>query len=182
VNYVTLLLFSLIALFVLGLMFVPFAGAYQMDLLWQWSDKPNVCIWDNKYNHLFAKGFTEWNEALYSLGEEWVLQGKIVNGSTSAEIIQYCHINLILLEYSITEKEEFNGVIGRTSYTIPKDTSQTSRVFAVIYEERDSAHYFNFDDAIVKTVKHELGHAFGLGHWVPENTYEGLRPCLLFLD
>ena len=169
-NYPALILCSLIILFVFLLFFIPFANAYQMDLLWQWGGNPHICIWDNKYNHLFEKGVNDWNDALYSLGKDWPNEYKIIYPDTPDIIAKYCNINLVLVEHWITEDEPFTGVIGRTVY------SQGNMVFISVFEERNSKHYFNFNDAIVKTVKHELGHGFGLGHWVAENTYEAMRP------
>ena len=173
-NYVALLVWSVIGLFILWLIFTPFAEAYEMDMIVQWEHKPNICIWDNKYNNLFQRSIEEWNKSLSNqLGEHWILLYMIVDKDTPVEIVKYCHINMILVESELTKnnEKEYAGVLGRTSFVV-----QDNKAFAVVYEERDAAHYFNFDDAIVKTAKHELGHAFGLGHWEPENAYEGLRP------
>jgi len=171
VNYIAITLWSLVCLLVIWLMILPMADSYTMDLLWQWQGNPLICIWDNKYNNLFEQAVNEWNDALYTLGPDWVLSYKIVDGDTSNEIIKYCQINLVLIEYSITKDIEYNGIIGRTSYH-----TNSFRIFIVVYEERDSEYYSNFDDAIVKTTKHELGHGFGLNHWMPESPGEGLKP------
>ena len=173
-NYPALLVFSVIGLFILWLIFTPFAAAYEMDMIVQWEHRPNICIWDNKYNNLFERSINEWNESLSNkLGEQWVLLYMVVNGNTTPEILKYCHINMILVESELTKNngKEYSKILGRASFNI-----EDNRAFLVVYEERDEAQYFNFDDAIVKIAKHELGHTFGLGHWEPENAYEGLRP------
>jgi len=170
-NYVALLVWSLIGLVVILLIFVPFASAYQMDMIVQWGHNPNICIWDNKYNHLFEQAVNDWNEKFINMDGDWTLLYIIVDENTPSETLQYCHINMILVGLEITKDEEYNGILGRTSFVV-----QANSAFVVVYEERDPIHYFDFNDAIVKTAKHELGHAFGLGHWIPENTDEGLKP------
>lgn len=148
--------------------------AYKMEIIWYWSNQtPVVCIWDSDYNEVMVKSMIEWNNFFRDKwGENDTIPFYIVNGTTLN--LENCNIHLIMVPLEVTRTDPSNDVynnpLGRASPDLRNEI-----IWLHIFEERtinDELYIMS----IKRTIMHELGHGWGLGHIVPENMHEGLKP------
>jgi len=177
-----LLYFTVLAFLILGLIVTPILpniSAYQIETLWHWTGhSPTVCYWDSDHNLLMDEAIMTWNDYFY---EEWGKDGIVqffrVDGYT--EGLDKCNIHIIIVPLEVTradpENDIYDNPLGSTTPRLDKKL-----IWIFVYEERSvSSKYFEI--SMQRTIMHELGHAWGLGHVLPENVYEGLKPHPLTL-
>jgi len=153
---------------------LPYVSSYTMKTLWHWTDSPPiVCYWDSDHNRLMDDALIIWNEYFY---EEWGKDGivKFFRVNDQTEGLDVCNIHIIVVPLKVTkpdpENDKYDNPLGSTTPRLDKKL-----VWILIWEERDvSPNLYNL--SIKRTIMHELGHAWGLGHVAPENSYEGLKP------
>lgn len=143
-----------------------YADAMKIKQLWDWNKPPNVCVWDSDYNEIFKNGLNKWNKVLFDeYGEAHIFAGLVVYPDTKWEQIKLCNVIIVMNE---VEYAEYSGVYGRT---IP--LMKYNKMYIQIFEARDAV---NFKESVEQTLMHEFGHALGLGHWIPEDVKEALKP------
>ena len=139
-----------------------------------WDKAPIVCIWDSDYNRHAGVAVIKWYDALVdNYGDGYSFNTIIVTGEVDFELLKDCNIHIIYVEVEYASAEELAGVTGRTMIDL-----NMSVAYVYVYEGL-YAHYptlKDFDNTMIRTTMHEIGHAFGLGHVIPENAGEGLRP------
>ncbi len=160
----------LVVLLPLLLLIPPPAHGYYMDYMgFVWDSSPLICIWDSDYNGHATTAVTNWYDAL---GDEFKFNTLIVTGEVDFEILQRCNIHIIYVEMEYASAEELDTVTGRMSMKIGGS-------IAYIYVFEAGTYYPNleaFDNSIIRTTMHEIGHGFGLGHVIAENDNEEANP------
>lgn len=163
----------LIPLILLGIVVVPAEGYYMDYLGFAWDRSPLICIWDSKYNEHAKVAVLEWyNSLVKTFGDGYVFSSIIVNGEVDPNILKACSINIIYVYKEDASFDSLDGITG-TTYGIKGG----SALFLFIYEARNPQPTpEDFDNSIIRTTMHEIGHGFGLNHVMPESPGEGLKP------
>ena len=159
---------------VLLLLVPPSADAYYMNYLnFVWEDAPMVCIWDSDYNEHGTIAVTAWYNALVDkFGDGYAFTALIVSGETDFKILKKCNINIVYIGMEYASEEELDRITGVTIHK-----TNTPYFYLYIYEAREPYPSLkSFDDGMVRTTMHEIGHAFGLEHVMPESAGEGMKP------
>ncbi len=151
------------------------AEAYYMEYLnFVWDNPPIVCIWDSDYNRHATIAVLKWYDALVDdYGDKFAFTTLIISGEIEFEILKDCNINIIYVEMEYASAEDLDGVSGRSIIDLSESVA-----YIYVYEGLYT-HYptlEDFDNTIIRTTMHEIGHGFGLGHVMPESIGEGLRP------
>jgi hypothetical protein len=156
----------------IGLIMLPIpAFAYTADPLWNWNSPPDICVWDSDYNWMMTEAVNSWWIALDErFGENGQFNAFIIYGEEPE--VEFCDIHLVLheIEYADMSSE---GILG-TTWTPDKGTNI---IFITVYETgRPGDTLDEYNNSVIRTIQHELGHGFGLNHWIPDNMAEALRP------
>ena len=166
-------IFCLFVIFLIPL--TPVYGYYTDTLPWHMNGAaPIICIWESDHDVLFAEAIHIWWKALVEKygKKQGGFPAYMVNGSTSG--VEECTINIIYVDNDVGTPED--GMRGIT-HLLQKGKS----FWIFIFEGSRSDNEELYNLSIVRTTLHEMGHAFGLGHWLPESAGEALRPWPLTL-
>ncbi len=157
----------LVVLLPLLLLIPPPADAYYMEYLgFVWQGSPLICIWDSDYNRHAVTAVTNWYDAL---GDKFKFNSLIVTGYVDFETLDNCNIHIIYVEMEYASAEELDTVTGRMVMERGGDVA-----YIFVFEAL-GAYYEtlkDFDNTIIRTTMHELGHGFGLGHVIADNVEE----------
>ncbi len=138
-----------------------------------WDGSPIICIWDSDYNRHATTAILMWYDGLTErFGEGYEFTTWIISGYTDFTILEKCNINIVYVEMEYASAEELDGVTGTMLH---RDIS--SNFYLYIYEARPAhPNLESFDNSMIRTTLHEIGHAFGLGHVTPDSAGEAMKP------
>lgn len=173
--------YIIIVTFILLQLALTPAYAYYYDntsLNFVWKTPPLVCVWDSDYNRHADEALSKWQDALITeFGPEFKFPATLIKSETSFEVIQMCNINLVYIEIEYASVEDLtdeNGFVkGGIMYS-----KISSEIWIYIYEAKGK--FFptleDFDNMMITTTMHEIGHSLGIGHVIAENMQEKLKP------
>lgn len=178
--------YIVIIVLLLGLLFVveqfrP-ADAYYYDnapLGFVWSGPPLFCVWDSDYNKHAKEAISNWQYALVdNYGEKFHFPAALIQSDTPFEYIQNCKIHLIYVKEKYASVEDLTDENNFVKGGIMYSRINPEYMFIYMYEAR--AGFFptleDFDNMMITSTMHEIGHALGIGHVVAENMQEKLKP------
>jgi len=141
-------------------------GEYFNDNLWTWDDAPLVCGLMSDYDKQMASAFGAWKSALLSIDDKWDITFILIDPSSN-EDFEWCEAYVIVVAEEHTDHAATQGSDCCTWGIV--QTMGTNKLVAYIFEERDIARFnISFEESMERTIKHEVGHIFGLGHWQPK--------------
>lgn len=156
---------------------IPVTGssyAYYVTFLdFTWDGPPLVCVWDSDYNRHAIIAINAWQDALYdNFGKGYNFLGTIITPSTPWEILESCRIHIVYVEVEYAAFEDLDRL------GIMLNQRGLNHVFVYVYEGRGNVYenLEQFDNSMIRTTMHEIGHAFGLGHVLSEKMGERIKP------
>ena len=149
--------------------------AYEMTYLdFMFRGAPTICYMDSDYNDHFEEAILVWEQALWDRwGEDGLFSYMLIDKNTQ-EFLEYCHVIMVVVE------EEYVTDTDETPLGVARSLHTSEYIFLYIFEDRPVMSLEDFDKSMKRTMLHEIGHSFGINHWIGENMSEGLsKPNLL---
>lgn len=147
-------------------------GEYANNNLWTWDGVPTICGLMSDYDEQMANAFGKWKTALLSIGDKWDATFLLIDPSSS-EDFTWCNAYIII----VAEEHTDHGSAGDCCIWGIVQKMAGNKLVAYIFEERDIIPYnVTFTESIQRTITHEVGHVFGLGHWEPKGMADALKP------
>jgi len=149
-------------------------GEYFNDNLWTWDEAPLICGLMSDYDKQMANAFGAWKSALLSIDDKWDVTFLLIDPSSN-EDFAWCEAYVIIVAEEHTDHATTQGK-DCCMWGIVQGMG-TNKLVAYIFEERDITRFdISFQESIERTIKHEVGHIFGLGHWEPKGMADALKP------
>ncbi len=165
----------IICVLIISMAFLPSVDGYYMEYLgFIWEGPPLVCVWDSDYNRHAIEAINIWQNTLFdNFGPGYNFLGTIITPESPWEVIELCRILVVYVEIEYATVEELDGMTG-----VMRATMGTNYVVAYVYEARPQVfpNLKAYDDSVIRTTMHEMGHAFGLGHVIAESAGEAMKP------
>jgi len=149
-------------------------GEYFNESLWTWNDAPLICGLMSDYDEQMASAFGAWKSALLSIDDKWDLTFILIDPSSNIDMT-WCNAYVIIIAEEHTDHAT-TQIDDCCTWGVVEIFTE-NKLVAYIYEERDITPYdLTFNESIKRTIIHELGHVFGLGHWQGKTMADAMKP------